>query len=136
MVISSKIFAAAFAAALAGGTLMAGPNKLDPIAFEFSQEGTPFPDRWLLKHGTLPAGAQVVLKLEDGTPFSGVQFYGTIGDISAGNHQIIAESDAISGRTSLRVVPYIWVPNTGLRAALPEEQLSLEPITLSPISSN
>ena len=103
-----------------------------PTVFEFDASTGLLPEQWLLRHGALPKGAQITLQLEDGTSFSGVQFYGVVGDIGPGAHQIIAERDALSAHDTLRVVPYVWTPDTGLRAAMPGEVLSLEPITAAP----
>jgi hypothetical protein len=115
-------------AMIVSGAGMAETPNGPPVVFEFSEGQGDLPSQWLLHHGPLPAGAQIALRLEDGTWFSGVQFFGVIGSVGPGVHQIIAENDAITSNTPIKVIPYIWTPGGGMRAAVEGEILSLEPI--------
>ncbi|WP_321828709.1 hypothetical protein [Thalassovita sp.] len=114
--------------ALTPAPLMADQMTEDAALFEIPLSTSDVPERWRLDHGPLPAKAQITLQYEDGSAFSGVQFFGQRGAIPPGSHQIIAEQPKQPVRDSLRVRAFIWTPSTGLRPAAPGEITLLEPL--------
>ena len=108
--------------------LMADQMTEDAALFEIPLSTSDVPERWRLDHGPLPAKAQITLQYEDGSAFSGVQFFGQRGAIPPGSHQIIAEPPAQPIGDSIRVRAFVWTPTTGLRPATPGEITLLEPL--------
>lgn len=114
--------------ALTPAPLIADQMTEDPALFEIPLSTSDVPERWRLDHGPLPAKAQITLLYEDGSAFSGVQFFGHRGAIPPGRHQIIAEPPTQPIRGSIRVRAFVWTPTTGLRPATPGEITLLEPL--------
>ena len=124
--------------------LMADQMTEDAALFEIPLTTSDLPVRWRLDHGPLPAKAQITLQYDDGSAFSGVQFFGQRGAIppaairSLPNHRrslsaIEYGCAPLSGRLPPacgppppgrspcwnRCPPVKWHPHPGLRSAAP-----------------